>query len=58
MASALLAAALASVAKEVVHTPWWPPGSEATAESVGIVSRGRVFMTAMMANNATTNASL
>ena len=44
----LFLVALASIDKEVVHTPWWPPGSEATAESVGIVSRGRIFMTAMM----------
>lgn len=45
-------------AKEVVHTPWWPPGSEANAESIGIVSRDRVFMTAMMALNNTTNTTL
>ena len=43
--------------KQVVHTPWWPPGSEQTAESVGIVSRGRVFMTGMMAVNATDDAT-
>lgn len=44
--------------KHVVHTPWWPPGSEATAESVGIVARGRVFMTGMMAKNATRKATM
>ena len=43
--------------KHPVHPPWWPPGSEASAESVGIVSRNRVYMTAMMAYNATAAAS-
>lgn len=47
-----LCAAAASEApgleKIVVHTPWWPPGSEANAESIGVISGGRVFMTAIM----------
>lgn len=43
------------VAKKVVHTKWWPPGSEKTAESVGIISHGFVYMTAMMEVNFTEN---
>ncbi|CAE7263996.1 unnamed protein product, partial [Symbiodinium necroappetens] len=39
--------------KKVVSTPWWPPGTEKTAESVGIISHGFVFMTAMMELNET-----
>ena len=41
------------VVKKVVHTPWWPAGSEKTAESVGIISHGFVYMTAMMELNET-----
>lgn len=40
---------------QVVNTPWWPPGTEDRAESVGLISRGRVFMTAMMASNASSD---
>lgn len=45
------------VAKQVISTPWWPPGSEKQAESVGILSYGLVFMTGMMEVNATLEAS-
>lgn len=41
------------IIKKVVHTPWWPAGSEKTAESVGIISHGLVYMTAMMEVNET-----
>ena len=58
MTSLAAVLALASIDKQVVHTPWWPPGSEATSESVGIVSRGRIFMTAMMELNATNAKSV
>ena len=50
VAAALVLMASASIEKEVVHTSWWPPGSEKTAEAVGITSRGLVFMTGMMAD--------
>ncbi|CAJ1400865.1 unnamed protein product [Effrenium voratum] len=43
----------ADVAKQVVNTPWWPAGSEKTLESVGIISHGFVYMTAMMEVNET-----
>eukprot|EP00939_MAST-03C_sp_MAST-3C-sp1_P001289 g1289.t1 len=36
--------------KAVVYTPWWPPDN--TSESVGILSRGVLFATGMMARNA------
>lgn len=36
------------VKKKVLNTEWWPPGTENTTESIGIVSHGLVFMTAMM----------
>eukprot|EP00405_Crypthecodinium_cohnii_P025320 CAMPEP_0206493428 /NCGR_PEP_ID=MMETSP0324_2-20121206/46956_1 /ASSEMBLY_ACC=CAM_ASM_000836 /TAXON_ID=2866 /ORGANISM="Crypthecodinium cohnii, Strain Seligo" /LENGTH=394 /DNA_ID=CAMNT_0053976549 /DNA_START=31 /DNA_END=1215 /DNA_ORIENTATION=+ len=39
--------------KQVVTTSWWPAGTEKKAESVGIISYGFVFMTAMMENNDT-----
>ncbi|CAK9096200.1 unnamed protein product [Durusdinium trenchii] len=41
------------IIKKVVNTPWWPAGSEKTAESVGIISHGFVYMTAMMELNET-----
>mmetsp|Transcript_26885 Transcript_26885/g.55801 ORF Transcript_26885/g.55801 Transcript_26885/m.55801 type:complete len:387 (-) Transcript_26885:32-1192(-) len=41
------------IIKKVVHTPWWPAGSEKTAESAGIISHGLVYMTAMMEVNET-----
>ena len=56
-ASAAYLITAASLAKEVVHTPWWPPGSEVADESVGIVSRDRVFMTAMMERKLLKNTS-
>ena len=49
---------LADVQKKVVNTPWWPPGTEKTAESVGIVSHGFVYMTAMMELNATLHTTM
>ena len=36
------------VVKRVINTAWWPPGTERTEESVGIVSRGLLFTTGMM----------
>jgi len=45
------------VAKQVVSTSWWPPGTEKQAESVGILSHGFVYMTGMMEVNATLEAS-
>jgi len=41
------------VAKKVLSTPWWPPGTEKTLESIGILSRGVMFVTAEMAVNRT-----
>lgn len=49
----LSAGAAKDAAKRVIHTSWWPPGSEKTAESVGIVSYGFVYMTAMMELDST-----
>mmetsp|Transcript_75605 Transcript_75605/g.245822 ORF Transcript_75605/g.245822 Transcript_75605/m.245822 type:complete len:386 (+) Transcript_75605:106-1263(+) len=43
----------ADVRKQVVNTAWWPPGTERKAESVGIISHGFVYMTAMMEHNDT-----
>eukprot|EP00933_Yihiella_yeosuensis_P082348 TRINITY_DN96203_c0_g1_i1.p1 TRINITY_DN96203_c0_g1~~TRINITY_DN96203_c0_g1_i1.p1 ORF type:complete len:411 (+),score=91.98 TRINITY_DN96203_c0_g1_i1:52-1284(+) len=43
--------------KRVVNTAWWPPGTEKKAESVGIMSHGFVFMTAMMEMNKTLHAT-
>ena len=40
-----------SRAKVVINTPWWPPGTENTSESVGILSYGDVYCTGMMENN-------
>eukprot|EP00756_Hemistasia_phaeocysticola_P059613 Hpha_TRINITY_DN36444_c0_g1::TRINITY_DN36444_c0_g1_i1::g.20041::m.20041 len=40
------------VDKEVVYTSWWPPGTEKQAESVGILSRGMLYMTGMMEQGA------
>ena len=42
--------------KQLVHTSWWPPGSEKESEAVGILSRGLLFTTAMMAVQAKTPA--
>lgn len=53
---AVLSTGAADVAKRVIHTSWWPPGSEKTAESVGIVSYDFVYMTAMMEFNSTLGA--
>lgn len=39
--------------KEVTYTSWWPPGTEKTEESVGILSSGHLFMTGMMETNMT-----
>ena len=44
--------------KRVVNTPWWPPGTEKTAESVGIVSGATLFMTGMMEANQTINETV
>jgi len=46
VALALLSTGL--VDKEVTYTSWWPPGTEKTEESVGILSRGLLYMTGMM----------
>lgn len=43
--------------KQVLNTVWWPPGTERTAESVGILSHGFIFMTAMMERNSTWEAT-
>jgi enamine deaminase RidA (YjgF/YER057c/UK114 family) len=56
--TAALSCANADVQKKVVNTAWWPPGSEKTAESVGIVSHGFVYMTGMMELNMTLNATM
>ena len=53
MLLALCAAAFAGLDKQVVNTAWWPPGTEKTEESVGIISRGTIFATGMMEQNAT-----
>ena len=37
---------------------WWPPGTEKTAEAVGILSRGQIFTTAMMEVNQTLDLTL
>ncbi len=42
-----------SISKTVISTPWWPPGTEKSAESIGILSRGKIFLTGMMENNKT-----
>ena len=34
--------------KRVLSTTWWPPGTEKKDESIGILSRGTIFMTSMM----------
>ena len=46
-----------SRAKVVINTPWWPPGTENTSESVGILSYGDVYCTGMMENNNSTLTS-
>jgi len=43
--------------KKVVNTKWWPSGTEKAEESIGIISHGFVYMTAMMEVNATFNAT-
>ena len=43
--------------KVVINTPWWPPGTENTSESVGILSYGDVYCTGMMENNNSTLSS-
>jgi len=47
--------AVGDVVKKVVSTPWWPAGTEKKYESIGIISHGFVYMTAMMEINATFN---
>ena len=48
---AALGSAPTPVVKRVINTAWWPPGTEKTEESVGIVSRGLLFTTGMMETN-------
>jgi hypothetical protein len=49
---------ITSAQKIVVNTPWWPPGTENTSESVGILSYGDVYCTGMMESNNTTTLAL
>jgi len=42
IAASLLPIVRSGAEKELVYTPWWPPGTEKTLESVGIVSNGLV----------------
>jgi hypothetical protein len=42
IAALLLPIVRSGAEKELVYTPWWPPGTEKTLESVGIVSNGLV----------------
>ena len=53
LALANSAVSVAGPEKIVIHTPWWPAGSERTSEAVGILSRGEIFMTGMMESNHT-----
>ena len=39
--------------KVVINTPWWPAGTERSAEAIGILSHGEIFMTGMMEYNKT-----
>jgi hypothetical protein len=48
-----MSSSISSPAKQVINTPWWPAGTEKTEESVGILSRGRIFLTGMMEHNST-----
>ena len=49
----LAAAAAVPAEKIVLNTPWWPPGTEKTAESVGIKTSDLIFCTGMMEQNQT-----
>ena len=55
MACTLVMAACGTNGEKIVlNTPWWPPGTERKAESVGIKTSDLIFCTGMMEQNKTT----
>ena len=53
----LLLATTAHADKTILHTSWWPPGTEKNSESVGVKSGELIYATGMMERNFSSNAT-